>query len=287
MGDTGHLNTIIRAWDQGRPAFAAFAHADPQTAIELSTAPYDGIIFEMEHNPFDVQSLQDALQYLLNRQQIFSAGSLAPAVTPIVRVPANGVERNQSFAKQALDRGVYGVVWPHIGDADQAYNAVSSCRYARPKSAPSYEPAGVRGDGPASACRYWGLTQQEYYAKADVWPLDPNGELLACIMCESVRGLTNLDDILGRVPGIGCVLIGEGDLSQELGFPRQYDHPHVKEAMDHVLATCKKHNVPVGHPHVTSGNVERVLAEGYRLLVSAPVRSYGAVQKAKDVLGVK
>jgi len=208
-------------------------------------------------------------------------------VTPIVRVPANGVERNQSFAKQALDRGVYGVVWPHIGDADQAYNAVSSCRYARPKSAPSYEPAGVRGDGPASACRYWGLTQQEYYAKADVWPLDPNGELLVCIMCESVRGLTNLDDILGRVPGIGCVLIGEGDLSQELGFPRQYDHPHVKEAMDHVLATCKKHNVPVGHPHVTSGNVERVLAEGYRLLVSAPVRSYGAVQKAKDVLGVK
>jgi len=287
MGDTGHLNTIIRAWDQGRPAFAAFAHADPQTAIELSTAPYDGIIFEMEHNPFDVQSLQDALQYLLNRQQIFSAGSLAPAVTPIVRVPANGVERNQSFAKQALDRGVYGVVWPHIGDADQAYNAVSSCRYARPKSAPSYEPAGVRGDGPASACRYWGLTQQEYYAKADVWPLDPNGELLVCIMCESVRGLTNLDDIVGRVPGIGCVLIGEGDLSQELGFPRQYDHPHVKEAMDHVLATCKKHNVPVGHPHVTSGNVERVLAEGYRLLVSAPVRSYGAVQKAKDVLGVK
>ena len=287
MGDTGHLNTIIRAWDQGRPAFAAFAHADPQTAIELSTAPYDGIIFEMEHNPFDVQGLQDALQYLLNRQQIFSAGSLAPAVTPIVRVPANGVERNQSFAKQALDRGVYGVVWPHIGDADQAYNAVSSCRYARPKSAASYEPAGVRGDGPASACRYWGLTQQEYYAKADVWPLDPNGELLVCIMCESVRGLTNLDDILGRVPGIGCVLIGEGDLSQELGFPRQYDHPHVKEAMDHVLATCKKHNVPVGHPHVTAGNVERVLAEGYRLLVSAPVRSYGAVQKAKDVLGVK
>jgi len=287
MGDTGHLNTIIRAWDQGRPAFAAFAHADPQTAIELSTAPYDGIIFEMEHNPFDVQSLQDALQYLLNRQQIFGAGSLAPAVTPIVRVPANGVERNQSFAKQALDRGVYGVVWPHIGDADQAYNAVSSCRYARPKSAASYEPAGVRGDGPASACRYWGLTQQEYYAKADVWPLDPNGELLVCIMCESVRGLTNLDDILERVPGIGCVLIGEGDLSQELGFPRQYDHPHVKEAMDHVLATCKKHNVPVGHPHVTASNVERVLAEGYRLLVSAPVRTYGAVQKAKDVLGVK
>ena len=287
MADIGRLNKIVRAWEQGRPAFASFAHADPQTAIEFSTAPYDGIIFEMEHNPFDVQGLQDALQYLLNRRQIFTAGSLAPAVTPIARVPANGVERNQSFAKQALDRGVYGVVWPHIGDADQAYNAVASCRYARPKTADPYEPAGVRGDGPTAACRYWGLTQQEYYAKADVWPLNPNGEILVFIQCESVAGLTNLDDILKRVPGVACVLIGEGDLSQELGFPRQYDHPHVKDAMSHVLATCKKYNVPVGHPHVTTSNVERVLAEGYRFLMSAPVRTYGAIHQAKAVLEVK
>ncbi|HVQ15413.1 MAG TPA: aldolase/citrate lyase family protein, partial [Vicinamibacterales bacterium] len=106
-----------------------------------------------------------------------------------------------------------------------------------------------------------------------------------CIMCESVKALGNLDDMLKRVPGIGCVLIGEGDLSQELGFPRQYDHPHVKDAMDHVVATCKMHNVPVGHPHVTSSNVERVIAEGYRFLLSAPVRTYAAVQKAKEVLG--
>jgi 4-hydroxy-2-oxoheptanedioate aldolase len=287
MAETVRLNNIIRAWEQGRPAFASFAHADPQTAMEFSTAPYDGIIFEMEHNPFDVQALQDALQYLLNRNQIFTAASLAPAVTPIVRVPANGAERNQSFAKQALDRGVYGVIWPHVGDAEQAYNAVSSCRYARPKTAELHEPTGVRGDGPSSACRYWGLTQQEYYAKADVWPLNPNGEVLVCIMCESLNGLANLDDILTRVPGIGCVLIGEGDLSQALGFPRQYDHPDVRKAMGHIVATCKKHNVPVGHPHVTVSNVEQVVAEGYKLIMSAPVRSYGAIQKAKEILGVK
>ena len=118
MASTGRLNNIIRAWEEGRPAFASFANANPQTAIEFSTAPYDGVIFEMEHNPWDVQSLQDALQYLLNRKQIATSGSLAPAVTPIVRIPANGVEMNQSFAKQALDRGVYGVVWPHIGNAE-------------------------------------------------------------------------------------------------------------------------------------------------------------------------
>lgn len=287
MTKIGRLNNIIRAWEEGRPAFASFAHADAQTAIEFSTAPYDGVIFEMEHNPFDVQALQDALQYLLNRQQIFTAGSLAPAVTPIVRVPANGVERNQSFAKQALDRGVYGVVWPHISDAEQAYNAVAACRYARPRTADRYEPAGVRGDGPASACRYWGLTQQEYYARADVWPLSADGEILVFIMCESVKAVANLDDILARVPGVGGVIIGEGDLSQELGFPRQYDHPQVKEAMHHIAATCRKHDVPVGHPHVTSSNVEQVVADGYRLIVSAPVRTYGAIHKAREVLGLR
>jgi 4-hydroxy-2-oxoheptanedioate aldolase len=285
MASIGRLNNVIRAWEEGRPAFASFANANRQTAIEFSTAPYDGIIFEMEHNPWDVEGLQDSLQYLLNRNQIVTSGSLAPAVTPIVRIPSNGVELNQSYAKQALDRGVYGVVWPHIGNAEQAYNAVASCRYARKPTADLYEPAGLRGDGPASASRYWGLTLPEYYRKADVWPLNPEGEIVVFTMIESVQGVDNLDDILKNVKGLGCVLIGEGDLSQALGYPRQYDHPEVKEAMKHIVETCKKYNVPVGHPHVTSSNVERVVADGYRFLMSAPVRTYDAIQKAKELTG--
>jgi 4-hydroxy-2-oxoheptanedioate aldolase len=282
MADIGRLNNIIRAWEEGRPAFASFAHADRQTAIALSTAPYDGVLFEMEHNPWDMGALEDALQYMLNRRQIATSGSLAPAVTPLVRIPANGVEMTQSFSKQALDRGVYGVVFPHIGTAEQAYNAVASCRYARQSTAEYYEPAGARGDGPMTACRYWGLTLQEYYARADVWPLNPSGEIVVLTMIESVNGVNNLDEIL-KVPGIGCVLIGEGDLSQALGYPRQYDHPVVKEAMDHIVATCKKHGVRVGHPHVTSGNVERVMAEGFRFILSGPVPTYDAILKAREI----
>lgn len=281
MSDTQRLNGIIRAWEQGRPATSAFASADRQAAIEFSTAPYDSVVFEMEHNPWDANALQDALQYLLNRRQIHEAGSLAPPVTPIVRIPPNGNEKNQWLAKQALDRGAYGIVWPHITDAEQAYNAVASCRYPRQKTAPLYEPFGERGDGPHTACRYWGLTQQEYYARADVWPLNPHGEILVFLMIEDQEGIANLDDIL-RVPGIGCVLIGEGDLSQELGVPRQYEHPLVKEAMAQIVATCKKHDVPVGHPHVTAKNVESALAQGYRFLMSAPVRSYAAIEKVRE-----
>jgi 4-hydroxy-2-oxoheptanedioate aldolase len=185
----------------------------------------------MEHNPYDVSALGDSLQYLLNRKQIATAGSWRRQVTPLARIPANGVEMNQSFAKQVLDRGVYGVIWPHVATVEQAYNAVASCRYARPKNAPLYEPKGVRGDGPANAARYWGLSQAEYYAKADVWPLAPQGEILVGLMIESTQAIENLDDILANVPGIGFVLIGEGDLSQELGLPRQYEHPEVLDAM--------------------------------------------------------
>jgi len=279
------LNGIIRAWEQGRPVYASFAHPERQVAIEFSTSPYDSVVFEMEHNSWDPNVLQDTLQYLLNRKQILEMGSLAPKVTPVVRIPANGGENNQWLAKQALDRGVYGVVWPHVSTVEQAYNAVSACRYPRPKTAPFYEPIGMRGDGPHTCSRYWGLSQQEYYARADVWPLNPRGEVLVFLMIEDVLGVANLDDILRNVPGIGCVLIGEGDLSQELGVPRQYEHPIVKEAMAQIVATCKKHNVRVGHPHVTTKNVESVLAQGYTFLMSSPVKTYAAIEKAREIAG--
>ncbi len=285
MSDIPRLNGIIRALESGKPAFTSFAKLDKQTAIDMSDSPYDGIVYEMEHNPYDISALTDALQYMLNRGQILKAGSPAPAVTPIARIPANGAEMNQSFSKQVLDRGVYGVIWPHINNVAQAYNAVASCRYGRPKNAPLYEPQGKRGDGPMSAARYWGLTQAEYYSRADVWPLAPQGEIFVMLMIESVAGIENLDDILANVPGVGGVLIGEGDLSQELGYARQYEHPIVLEAMAKIVASCKKHNVVVGHPHVTAANLDRLLEEGYRFLMSAPSRSFGVVGKAREMAG--
>ena len=143
----------------------------------------------------------------------------------------------------------------------------------------------MRGDGPATASRYWGLSMPEYYEKADVWPLAPQGEILVGLMCESTQAIENLDDILANVPGIGFILIGEGDLSQELGFARQYEHPEVLDAMRKIVETCAKHNVIVGNPHVTAKNHRRLLSEGYRFLMSAPQRTYGVVGMARELAG--
>jgi 4-hydroxy-2-oxoheptanedioate aldolase len=188
-------------------------------------------------------------------------------------------------AKQALDIGVYGIIWPHISTVEEAYNAVAACRYPRLADKPLYEPQGIRGDGPTAAARYWGLTQQEYYAKADVWPLNPDGEIFVILMIEDTKGIANLGDILKNVPGIGAVLIGEGDLSQELGQPRQYDHPIVVEAMAEIVATCKENKVVVGHPHVSAANVERILEQGYTFLMSAPVRTTPGLDKGLELTG--
>jgi 4-hydroxy-2-oxoheptanedioate aldolase len=287
MTQIPRLNGVIRALEQGQRAFGAFSAPTIDSALAFSASKYDGIIFEMEHNPWDIQELRHCLQYMLNRRQIREAESLAPAVTPLVRIPANGEEKNQWLAKQALDVGAYGIVWPHVSTVDQAYNAVASCRYPRMKTAELYEPAGVRGDAPMAAVRYWGLTQQEYYRKADVWPLNPQGEILVTLMIEDTEGIANLSDILKKVPGIGLVLIGEGDLSQELGCPREYDNACVLDAVAEVVKTCKENRIPVGHPHVDSNNVERILSEGFDVLIAAPVRSHAALDKARQLAGRK
>ncbi|WP_201835437.1 HpcH/HpaI aldolase family protein [Microvirga zambiensis] len=285
MPDLPRLNGVIRALEKGQHVVMSFAKADIEESIVFSTSKYDGIIIEKEHNVWDGKGLRDAMQYLLNRRQIASSGTIAPAVTPIVRIPPNGGEMNQWFAKQALDLGAYGVVWPHISTVEEAYNAVSACRYPRLKSSPLYEPAGLRGDGPHTACRYWGVTNQEYYKKADVWPLASDGEILVLLMIEDTKGISNLPDMLKNVPGIGGVLIGEGDLGQELGIPRQYEHPELLAAMAEIRAICKQHNIPVGHPHVEPENIERVIEEGYRILITPPRRSFAFMEKALDLVG--
>jgi 4-hydroxy-2-oxoheptanedioate aldolase len=287
MADIPRLNSVIAALESGRPAFTTFCSADTETAMTLASTKYDGCVFEMEHNPWDSGRLRDCLQYMLDRRQILARGSAASGVTPMVRIPVNGSEKGNWHAKQALDVGCYGIVWPHISTVEEAANAVAACRYPRLKTAPRYEPPGIRGDSPKFASRFWGITQDEYYKRADVWPLDPKGEILAILQIEDAKGVENLPDILKKVPGIGVILIGEGDMSQELGHPRDYEHPSVQAAIAEVVKVCLANNVVVGHPHVDSNNAERLLEQGFRFLMAAPSRSYGALEKARGLAGLK
>jgi 4-hydroxy-2-oxoheptanedioate aldolase len=285
MPEIPRLNGVIRALEEGKTAFVGFTPVDIESATALTSAPYDGVAFEMEHAPLSTPALRDALQYMLDRRQILESGTLAPRVTPLVRIPPNGGEMNQWIAKQVLDIGVFGIIFPHVSTVAEARNAVSACRYPRLPESPLYDPPGVRGDAPVRAARYWGLSQQEYYARADVWPLVPQGEILVIVQCEEVRAIENLPQILQEVPGIGVVLIGEGDLSQELGHPRDYEHPVVAEAINRILQICQEHNVPCGHPHPDARNIERLIASGYRFLMPSAPRSFAVLDQGRKLAG--
>jgi 4-hydroxy-2-oxoheptanedioate aldolase len=276
------LNGVARRLENGEHVFATFGAPNANAALDLSTTSYDAVLFEAEHKPWDVPEIRDALQYLLNRRRILEAGDPAAAITPLVRIPPNGSERSQWHAKQALDLGAYGVIWPHITSVEEAANAVSACRYPRIGQA---GPSGQRGDSPAAAARYWGVPPAEYYRRAGVWSLDDEGEILVAIMIEDLVGIDSLDAILEQVTGIGLVLIGEGDLSQELGVPRQFEHPTVLAQKERVLKTCAEHGVAVGHPHVTVTNVEQALADGYRFLMTAPVVTYPGLELGRRLSG--
>lgn len=285
MAESVRLNGAIRAFEQGRPFFGAFAITDPSVAMMFADSELEVAIFELEHNPWDITALRAALQFMLNRRQIAEDASLAPRVTPMVRVPANGAEMNQWFAKQALDLGAYGIVWPRINTVAEARNAVGACRYPRLPDQPRFDPPGLRGDSPGQAARYWGVSQPDYYRRADVWPLDPEGDILVTLMIETQEAIANLPDILDEVPGVGAVLIGEGDMSQELGIPRQYEHPRLLECMAKVVEICVERGVPVGHPHVSALNAERIFAEGYRFALTQPTTSHADLNAARKAGG--
>ena len=75
----------------------------------------------------------------------------------MVRVPPNGVEMAQWHAKQALDMGCYGIVFPHISTRGGGLQRGRRLPLPAPEDAPLYEPAGIRGDGPHGRARYWGV----------------------------------------------------------------------------------------------------------------------------------
>ena len=79
MSEIPRLNGAIKALAAGQVAFGPFAQPEIGQAQAMADAPYDGVVFEMEHGPYDIRALRDCLQYMLNRRQIVESGTLAPA----------------------------------------------------------------------------------------------------------------------------------------------------------------------------------------------------------------
>lgn len=275
------LNRLIEVLDQGKTAFGSFVANDSFGAAEAGArTDLDFVIFEMEHQNFDMLALKDSLQFLINRKRLAESDSPAVVPTPLVRIPSNAAEQNQWIIKQALDLGVFGLVIPHMGSVEEAEAAVQFSRYAQKKGVPDYEPAGHRGVSPGGAQAFWGTrSYPEYHELADVWPLDRNGELIILALIEDERGVANVREIASRVKGIGGLFVGEVDLSTSMGFPGNPEAPDVRAAIDRVLAIGKELNVPVGSL-ANRGNIEDRVRRGFRFLVTGDAEAITVGRKA-------
>ena len=108
------------------------------------------MVYELEHSAFSLTDLRLSLQFMLDRREIAESGSVAPRVTPFVRIPVNGREQSQWIVKQVLDIGVYGIVFPMINTPEDAVAALQAARYIQAADAPDQEPVGRRGHAPGT-----------------------------------------------------------------------------------------------------------------------------------------
>jgi len=235
------LNKAIELLENDEPAFGRLSFDySPNNARSLSRSGLDFIIIDMEHAPFDVERIREFLLGMTDKRTILEKGSLQPNVVPFVRIPAIGSEDVLSQVKQALDVGAFGVMFPSVNNAAEAEMAIRASRYPQLTGADDFEPAGLRGRNPSNAVWYWGI--RDYHAKADLWPLDPDGELLAIIQIETPEGVENIEEIIS-VPGTGAIFIGPADLSTAMGYASS-TAPEVEAAIQTVLRSCLAHDVP-------------------------------------------
>ena len=294
-----HLNKIVAKLERNQLVTGIWVSGlHPSNAIglvELNGYPtyeesltkpmVDFILIEMEHEPFDVGALRNFLLALNSKREVLVKGNLQPNIATLVRIPADGDQPVHAMIKQVLDVGVHGVVVPHVGNAEDAEKIVRACRYPQPKGSPLEEPRGMRGASPWLSAYLWGLTLEEYVKRADVWPLNPGGDLLAVIMIEDVKGVKNVEKIL-QVPGIGAVIFGPYDYSFSCGHPGEMDHPTVQQPLGAVKSACDRFGVPlIGI--TTPENFLQKRQENYRiLLIGHDVSHDGSFQKILELLQV-
>ncbi len=292
-----HFNKIVAKLENNKIAAGTWVSAlHPSNAIGLveqngfptyeesiNKALIDFILIDMEHQPCDMSLLRDFLLALNSKREVMIKGNLQPNIASLVRLPSDGAEPLHALIKQALDIGVHGVVIPHVRNAAEAEKIVKACRYVQPVNSKIKEPAGLRGASPWLAAYLWGLTLPEYVERADVWPLNPKGDILAIIMIEDQEGVRNIDDIL-KVPGIGAVIFGPYDYSFSIGHPGETTHPDVLKTWDVVKAACDRANVPlIGFAN--PDDINEKLNQNYKMLLFGhDVRNNGVVPKVLEAI---
>lgn len=232
----------------------------PHSVSLCASQGWDYIIFDTEHNDYDLETLGNAC--LVAKYE---------DIDIYVR-PADKLYHQMA---QMLDVGVEGLVLPQVKTLKEAEHIIRSTKYA---------PIGQRGVSVSNTVTLFRDYDLIEYTK---WA---NDQLMTIIQIESEEGVENIEEIVS-VPGVDAVMIGPSDLSQDMGIPGQIEHPKVVDALHKVIDSCSKHGVASGIHLQDMEQVEKWINEGMRLITfSYDIQlfkdaSYSALKKLRSLTG--
>lgn len=267
----GRINRAIGLLEQDQPIFYTGVTELGFASGERHASTWaDYLCIDLEHLPFDMVGLSAFMDGLIAAGQT-SSGHRTPAV--IVTLPTDGasepmVRTNSWMIKQVLATGVHGLMLCHVESPGAVRAFVESARYA-------FQSIGVgeklgpgrRGSGGQErAAEAWGMPVADYLDRADVWPLNPAGELMLGLKLEDRRALDQADACIA-VPGIALAEWGPGDMGMTFGRKEAHDPPYphdMLEARGVVKSACDKAGIAF-LDIVTPETVQTQIDEGVKI----------------------
>lgn len=254
------LNPMISLMEQKLPVLGLYAPAvTPEGAKEALTNHQIDFIFA---NNRGLAEFADGL---------FKAGALDnskmqlthPIMLKIDKISENPAAVMEEISQQ-LNAGVTGNMFVEVESAQEVQMGLNGVRLK--------SNGGTRPDNLGMAPAYWGLTEAQYREKADLWPLNPNGELVNWSIIESKEGLANTREI-AAVKGIGVLWPGAGTLGGVFSTTgpdgrRVRDDVAWENAIQQVLAACKEFNIACGYPAGTPEEIEKRMKQGFSVFLA-------------------
>lgn len=246
------VNKAIELLAAGQPVYYDYGRGGAEEGKEAAKTWADVLMYDMEGAALDFTKLRAFMKGLADAGPTAS-GHRTPAVfvtLPLYGLDAATVQANHWMIQQALAAGVHGLHICHARNPEAVAMFIRAARYEIHRQAVGAGlEEGLRMFGAHEfASGIWGVSAKDYYSLADVWPLNPRGELMIGVKIEDKVGLTNTAAIV-RVPGVIFAEWGPRDTSYANGFldvafdygrkPGVVEPPPLKAAADRVIAASK------------------------------------------------
>ena len=260
------LNKVIELWEDNQPMYYTGAGLGPGVdpyaqGVRMARTYADAVTVDFEHGAMDFTQLREFMRGIKDGGPTRSGHA-----TPCVFVTSGIIGLDEAYARantwimtQFLDAGVHGVHICHARDPKAIeVLAQEGCRYPfLDYPTPKVARRGLRGSSAGFAAQIWGMSAAEYCAKADLWPLNPNGQLIFGVKIEDTFADPNCEATIS-VPGVAFAEYGPGDHAYWLyglagmqpgarPAPSSPDvvepRPEMAKVRQAVLDSCKKHNV--------------------------------------------